>query len=110
MRALEIVIALLIITGLLTSCGQVQFESIDASVEIGDSGTQAVYEGGVLSPYRCTRDPAGKADIGVDSGAPMQIWLDGTQLFNCYGETNPPCHGMGDSPTLYDCRTKDLEP
>ena len=94
---------------LLTACGQVQFESVDSSVETGDAGTQPIYEGGVLAQYRCLRDPMGKQDMGVDSGAPIQIWLDGNQLFNCYAEKNPPCRAMGTGPTVFECSTKQLE-
>jgi hypothetical protein len=93
---------------MVTACGQVEFNNTGTDVEIGDAGTQAIYEGGVLAPYRCTRDPGGKADIGFDSGAPMQIWLDGTQLFNCLDLVALPCPAHGTQPVLFDCRTKDL--
>lgn len=94
---------------MLTSCAQVQFQDVDASVETGDSGTQPIYEGGPLERYRCIRDPADRADMG-NKGSPFQIWLDGTQLFNCYGEVVPPCHAIGYDPSLYDCSSEQLEP
>lgn len=94
---------------LLSSCSQIEFGNADAGTETGDSGTQPIYEGGPLERYRCIRDPADRADMG-NKGAPFQIWLDGTQLFNCYGEVVPPCHAIGYDPSLYDCSSDQLEP
>ena len=98
----------LLITLLLTACGQVQFENTPIDAETGDSGTPAIYEGGALAPFRCTRDPKGKEGMGIGSAA-MQVWLDGSELFNCEVKAQLPCPAHGAEPVLYDCRTKELE-
>lgn len=103
-------------TPLLDGCAQIDLGNqvgdlnspIDSGTETGDSGTQAVFEGGALAPYRCLRDPRGKPAMDEPTDAPMKIWLDSSQLFNCYGSVSPPCHALAGLVPVYSCRTEEL--
>lgn len=94
---------------LLTASGCAQIQTSDAGTETGDVGTQPVFEGGALAPYRCLRDPRGRAGIGEPTDAPWKLWLDSSELYECYSDVGPPCRAVGSPGTVYVCSTAELK-
>lgn len=82
-------------------------EDAGASLD-ADASTPIVPE--VLSRFDCVPAPGGKADQGVEGhGATLQIFLDGSTLYDCYAvDVVPPCRGFVGTPYVYECTTKQL--
>jgi len=78
--------------------------TMDASVTADASDPVPV----ALSSYDCCRSPREQMGASPDATATFQIWLDGAELYTCHAGQPPQCPGFGGTPTVYDCRTKDL--
>lgn len=61
-----------------------------------------------VASFDCVASPREQMGASPDTTATFQIWLDGELLFTCHGGQRPQCPGFGGTPTVYDCRTKDL--
>jgi hypothetical protein len=69
------------------------------------AGPEPTVEVPVLEPYDCAAAQPENMGASTDPSATFQIWLDGSQLYDCHSQQTPPCPASGGTPYVYDCKS-----